>query len=183
LDSREKDLKPSPLSSPIQDVGPSSGLTGRLFPVGARFVITAGFPCQDISVVGRREGLSGSKSSLVYALIGWLSRTRSTAGENGCPNCGANYGPLGMPLCAFECEPLKLAGVTTAPARSLLPTPTASSYGSCRGGGAGRVGPWRASLHSRGILDPEDWERMMGFPIGHTAAMPSGTRSTRRPRS
>lgn len=56
-----------------------------------------------------------------------------------------------------------------APASSLLPTPTASSYGSCRGGGMGRVGKWRHSLHSLKILHPHDWERMMGFPIGWTA--------------
>jgi hypothetical protein len=45
-----------------------------------------------------------------------------------------------------------------------------SSYGSCRGGGKGRVGKWRKSLQSIGILHPQDWEKMMGFPIGWTDA-------------
>jgi hypothetical protein len=108
-------------------------------------------------------------------LIGLLSRTTSIGGERGCPSCDAACGPSGMPLCRFECEPQKLERSIYAPEGGWLPTPTASSYGSCRGGGAGRVGPWRKSLHSRGILHPEDWERLMGFPIGWTDATRSVT--------
>lgn len=115
----------------------------------------------------------------MFALIGLLSRTSSILGADGCPNCGAIFGPSGMPLCAFECEPQKLALDTSEPEHLLLPTPTASSYGSCRGGGAGRVGKWRKSLQSLGIQHPEDWERMMGFPIGHTDATCWETQSVR----
>ena len=141
-------------------------------------IVTAGFPCQDLSPAGRRQGLTGPRSSLGSKLIGLLSRTRITDGGLGCPNCGASSGTLDMPACAFECEPQKLELSITEPARGWLPTPTASSYGSCRGGGMGRVGKWRKSLHSLGILHPEDWERMMGFPIGHTAVEHSATPSS-----
>jgi len=180
LDSSVRESRPSPLSSQTRVVAPSSTRVGRLFRSGETFVISAGFPCQDLSVAGRRTGLSGSQSSLMFALIGWLWRTRSTPGAAGCPNCGASSGPSGMPLCAFECEPQSLGLDTLEHGPSLLPTPTASSYGSCRGGGAGRVGKWRKSLQGLGITHPEQWERLMGFPTGHTAAMPSGTPSTRR---
>lgn len=132
-------------------------------------IVTAGFPCQDISVAGKRTGLSGSRSSLVFALLGSLSKTTSIGGELGCPSCGAGCGDSGMPLCRFECEPQRLERSTIEPEGGWLPTPTASSYGSCRGGGAGRVGKWRLSLQSRGILHPEDWERLMGYPQRWTA--------------
>lgn len=182
MDSSVKKSRPSLSSSQTQAAEPSSSRVGQAFRPGETFVISAGFPCQDLSVAGRRVGLSGSKSSLMFALIGWLSRTATTPGADGCPNCGATSGPTGMPLCAFACEPQKLAGGTIEPVHSLLPTPTASSYGSCRGGGAGRVGKWRKSLQALGILHPCDWERMMGFPPHHTAAMPSATPSARRSR-
>jgi hypothetical protein len=143
----------------------------------AGLVLTAGFPCQDISVAGKRVGLTGSQSSLGLVLIGLLSKTTSTAGEHGCPNCDAPCSIEGMPLCRFECEPQRLERSITEPAGGWLPTPTASSYGNCVGGGAGRVGKKRLSLQSRGILHPEDWERMMGYPIGWTDAARSVTQS------
>jgi len=66
-----------------------------------------------------------------------------------------------------------------------IPTPSASSYGSNRGGAAGRVGPTRHSLQSmarhglwpkpspvpaapRGELNPAWVEWLMGWPIGWT---------------
>jgi len=52
--------------------------------------------------------------------------------------------------------------------RSYWPTPTASTYGSNRGGAAGRTGKWRPSL--RGLFggpeNPRFLEWMMGLPIG-----------------
>lgn len=61
----------------------------------------------------------------------------------------------------------------------LLPTPSASPYGSNRGGAAGRVGRTRYGLdqlaqrgqlplHPRGPLHPEYPEWMMGWPQGWT---------------
>lgn len=163
-----KESRPLPLSRSTNSAEMSSCVTGREYLRTGTFVISAGFPCQDLSVAGKRTGLTGLQSSLMYDLIGWLSRTPITAGAPGCPNCGADSGSSGMPLCAFECEPQKLAHGMIEPAPSLLPTPTASSYGSCRGGGAGRVGKWRKSLDGLGIRHPEQLERMLGFPCGWT---------------
>jgi hypothetical protein len=144
-------------------------------------VVSAGFPCQDLSIAGRQAGLAGPRSSLGLLLVGLLSRTSTTPGASGCPSCGAASTSEGLPACHFECEPLTLERSITEPAGGWLPTPTASSYGSCRGGGAGRVGKWRPSLHSLGILHPEDWERMMGYPIGWTAVARSETQSSLEP--
>jgi hypothetical protein len=59
---------------------------------------------------------------------------------------------------------------------NLLPTPTATLYGSNRGGAAGRTGPERPSLeHLSGgpCLWLREW--MMGWPIGWTASAPLET--------
>lgn len=181
MDSSQSDSVPLPSASRMSSAEACLPGAGPRFPATSTLLITAGFPCQDLSVAGKREGLSGSRSSLMFALIGLLSRTSRIRGADGCPNCGATSGPSGMPLCAFECEPQKLELDTSEPGYSLLPTPTASSYGSCRGGGAGRVGKWRKSLQSLGIQHPADWERMMGFPIGHTDATCWETQSVRLP--
>jgi hypothetical protein len=101
-------------------------------------------------------------------LIGLLSRMYFTPGGDGCPNCGAACTSEGTPACRFECQPQTLGRSMSEPEGGWLPTPTASSYGSCRGGGAGRVGKWRKSLQSLGVLHPDDWEQMMGFPTGWT---------------
>ena len=66
---------------------------------------------------------------------------------------------------------------------SLLPTPTASTYGSNIGGGSGRQGKVRRSIyqlanrgslpgHPQGLLNPEWIEQAMGYPIGWTALEP-----------
>ena len=49
-----------------------------------RGVITAGFPCQDLSVAGRRAGLAGSRSGLWWDVVRLLdeTRTRWFLGEN-----------------------------------------------------------------------------------------------------
>jgi hypothetical protein len=146
-------------------------------------IVTAGFPCQDLSPAGRKAGLNGGRSSLGLRLIGLLSKTRITVGARGCPSCGASCTSEGTPACRFECEPLTLGLDISEPEGGWLPTPTASAYGSCRGGGAGRVGKWRQSLQARGILHPEDWERMMGYPIGWTDVTRSETPSCPRQRN
>ncbi len=135
----ESDGKPLATARLTSSVGVSSSDT---------LVVSAGFPCQDLSVAGRKKGLTGSRSSLGLTLIGSLSKTSGIRGGSGCPNCGADYSSEGMPACRFECEPRTLERPTSVPESSWLPTPTASSYGSCRGGGSGRVGQWRPSLSS-----------------------------------
>lgn len=116
--------------------------------------------------------LSIWNSSAFTDLIGLSPKTSDTRGDVGCPNCGASLTALDTPACRFECEPLTWERTTRDRASSLLPTPTASSYGSCRGGGSGRVGKWRKSLVGLGIGHPEDWERLMGFPMGWTDVAP-----------
>jgi hypothetical protein len=172
--------EPSPSARSMTTAERCSSSTGQMSRSTETFVLCAGFPCQDLSVAGKRNGLAGERSGLAYALIGLLSRTSPTRGADGCPNCGASCGPSDMPLCRFECEPRTWERTTNAPASTLLPTPTASSYGSCRGGGMGRVGKWRHSLHSLKILHPHDWERMMGFPIGWTDVRRSATQLSRK---
>jgi len=60
---------------------------------------------------------------------------------------------------------------------ALLSTPTAQTYGSNRGGAAGRTGKDRPSLERRfnglNVLTLREW--MMGFPIGWTALEPLET--------
>lgn len=176
-DSSEQAFAPSPSARLTSDAAQSSESTGRALPSIQTHVITLAFPCQDLSVAGKRAGLSGSQSSLMFNLLGLLPRTSITPGSAGCPNCDAACTPSGMPACRFTCLPLSLARGIPVDASSLLPTPTASSYGSCRGGGNGRVGKWRMSLQSRGIQHPEDWERLMGFPVGFTDVSNSATPS------
>jgi hypothetical protein len=103
-------------------------------------------------------------------LRGLSRRMSATHGEGGCLTCGAAFTASGMPACRYECAPMKWDSNTKDLGYSLLPTPTASSYGSCRGGGKGRVGKWRKSLLSLGIRSPAQWELLMGFPIGWTDA-------------
>ena len=49
-----------------------------------RGIITAGFPCQDLSVAGKRAGLAGSRSGLWWDVVRLLdeTRTRWFLGEN-----------------------------------------------------------------------------------------------------
>lgn len=180
--SNAPECERSPSAKSMRGAATCSADTGPACPCTATFVLCAGFPYQDLSVAGKRSGLNGKRSGLAYDLLGLFSRTQATHGGDGCPNCGASCGPEGTPACRFECEPQTWERTMNAPACSLLPTPTASSYGSCRGGGMGRVGKWRHSLHSLKITHPEDWERMMGFPIGWTAVERSATPSSRRSR-
>lgn len=174
-DSSAKGSELAPSARSTSDAKQCSELAGQMSRSTEMSVIVMGFPCQDLSVAGKREGLTGSRSSLIFDILGLLPRTSSIRGDAGCQNCGAVSIGSGIPQCRFECPPRSLEGVTIEDACSLLPTPTASAYGSCRGGGAGRVGKWRMSLHARGILHPEDWERMMNFPIGFTDVSKSGT--------
>ena len=70
-----------------------------------RGIITAGWPCQDLSVAGRREGLAGARSGLWWEVVRLLDETRSRwfVGENvpgllssnGGEDMGAVVGALG----------------------------------------------------------------------------------------
>jgi hypothetical protein len=113
---------------------------------------------------------------------GLSSKMSAIRGGVGCPQCAQTLRPFYIPACRFECEPLTWERPMNVPASSLLPTPTASSYGSCRGGGAGRVGKWRKSLDGLGIKNPEYREWMMGYPIGWTEIERSETPSSPRSR-
>ena len=89
-----------------------------------------------ISLLSLRKGLRGLSQKML-----------DTRGEGGCLTCGAHYTASGMPLCRYKCAPLTWGRRTKEIGSFLLPMPTASSYGSSRGGGSGRVGKWRMSLH------------------------------------
>lgn len=89
-----------------------------------------------------------SKLLRLVAQTGSSPKTSHTSGASGCPNCGAASLESDIPVCRFECEPLTWERRTKGRESISLPTPTARSYGSCRGGGSGRVGKWRMSLHS-----------------------------------
>lgn len=75
---------------------------------------------------------------------------------------------LGMTVDGRVSLPQSLVPRTSGKGGSYLPTPSAQTYGSNRGGGAGRVGEIRHSLDSLGIKNPRYREWMMGFPIGWT---------------
>ena len=123
-------------------------------------------------------GLSLNESPTNSDPNGSSSKTSSTHGSGGCPSCGADSTPSGMPACHFDCQPLTWERGIEGDEFSYLPTPTASSYGSCRGGGQGRTGKWRKSLSGRfgGPHAPNHREWMMGFPIGWTEIDVSETR-------
>jgi DNA (cytosine-5)-methyltransferase 1 len=61
--------------------GDITGVTGeQLINAGfdpANGIITGGFPCQDLSVAGRRAGLSGSRSGLFWEICRLLDETKA----------------------------------------------------------------------------------------------------------
>jgi len=77
------------------------------------------------------------------------SRTCPASASEGSASCSetlplsGSMGPSGV-----VSQPPRRAHRTDAPGSSSWPTPTASSYGNCVGGAAGRVGPVRHSLNS-----------------------------------
>jgi hypothetical protein len=70
------------------------------------------------------------------SLLGGLEQFSETWPRSGMTRSGT----------AFQLQPL--APLTRGTASGLLPTPSATSYGSNQGGGAGRIGPVRHSLQS-----------------------------------
>lgn len=73
--------------------------------VPERGIVTAGFPCQDLSVAGRRAGLAGSRSGLWWHVVRLLDETRprwflgenvpGLLSSNGGRDMGAVVGSLG----------------------------------------------------------------------------------------
>lgn len=125
---------------------------------------------QGLKVSDRDSGFNLKGLQMSSIPVGSLSKTSNTHGGGGCPSCGADCTLSGMPACRFDCPPLTWVHGIEGDEFSYLPTPTASSYGSCRGGGQGRTGKWRKSLSGLfgGPHAPSHREWMMGFPIGWT---------------
>ncbi len=105
------------------------------------------------------------------------SKTSLVEKPSGCPRCGAICTCSDTERVPSHYLPKTLERPTFDGVFSLLPTPTASNYGSNRGGGAGRIGKIRYSLgkmallgklanHPRGQLSPAYVAWLMGFPIG-----------------
>ena len=106
-----------------------------------------------------------------------------------------NWPALGMTRAGALYRPLKSERrIFATVGGSLLPTPSASSYGNNRGGAAGRTGKIRHSLpqlakmgllphHEPGPLNPLYVERMMGYPLQWTVCEPWATPSSQRKRA
>lgn len=110
----------------------------------------------------------------------WRTAQQSFIEDSG--ECLETFPRWGMTRGGLLWERPTLAPLTSAiDSGSLLPTPTAQSYGSCQGGSAGRDGQKnRPSLHTMakamgGQLNPEFVEWVMLWPIGWTALEPLGT--------
>ena len=115
-------------------------------------------------------GLNSSESQTRSVQIGLSLKTYTTPGEDGCPSCGKTLTTSVMDRCHYDCQPLTWAHGIEGAEFSYWPTLTASSYGSCRGGGAGRTGRIRKSMSGLigGPHHPGHAEQMMGFPVGWT---------------
>jgi len=115
-------------------------------------------------------GLNSSELQTRSVQPGLLLKTYITPGEDGCPSCGKTLMASVMDRCHYDCQPLTWAHGIEGEEFSYWPTLTASSYGSCRGGGAGRIGKIRKSMSGLigGLHHPGHAEQMMGFPVGWT---------------
>lgn len=131
------------------------------------------------------SGGSLRASSTRSARRGSLSRTSRRSEPAGCELSSATFTRAGTMRSGIVYPRLPSVLVTRETASSLLPTLSASRYGSNRGGAAGRLGKVRHSLdslaklgrlphHKAGPLSPTWAETFMGFPIGWTALGVSG---------
>ena len=140
------------------------------------------------------SGTNSPGSSASSARVSSSSRTSRTGEHDGCPRCGLNCTTSGTATRLISSPRAMSAPLTDAIGASLLPTPTASRYGSSQNGdphdgrdqyaGKGKPSLWtmatRGELpgHPRGPLSPLYLEWMMGFPPGYTD-VPSSTESER----
>lgn len=130
-------------------------------------------------VSGRGSGESSEESSKKSDPLGSSSKTSPRSEPEGSPLSSATFTRSGLMLNGIVYPLAPSAPLTGVTGSSLLPTPSASRYGSNKGGGAGRTGKERLSLDSmatRGLLPSHDsgplspvWvEWAMGFPLGWT---------------
>jgi hypothetical protein len=165
-------------------------------------VICGGFPCQDISVAGKRAGLAGARSGLwsEFARIIGEIRPRHVIVENvppfaveGCPEFSGTWPRSGIMLNGTAYQLPLLARSTDAIGfGSWVGTPTSRDYKdgsakSCQNvpvksrlGRAVHTLQPHPSDQAGGSLNPTWVEWLMGFPIGFTDLGPLETQSFRK---
>jgi len=174
-----------PISTDICTFKPANGFAD---------VITAGFPCQDISTAGKRAGIAhGTRSGLFYELMRviCLVRPKYVVLENvaaivgfGLDAVGGRWPKQGTILNGRAYAHQMLEPVTAATDGGLLPTPSATeANGTCSKRFPG-------SLHYKGsrvsealrtcetdplLVHPGFCEELMGYPINWTACEHLGT--------
>lgn len=106
--------------------------------------------------VSRASGLTSAASPKSSTRASSSSKTSQAVDDVGCPSCGETCTCWGIEAVPLEFLPSTAERPTCADVCSfLLPIPSASSYGTNRGGAAGRVGTERPSLQTmarRGLL-------------------------------
>lgn len=147
------------------------------FPIG--HVKTSAQPVkgQDSPGPGRVSGTSSSEQLGLFGPTGSSSKTCTGESPAGCPSCGATCGDSGMPLCAFECEPVTLEPVTNVRVGSLSQLPTLAArawrdagypaeYGRSTSIPAALVESGELSRGRVGHLCPQWSAVLMGYPAG-----------------
>jgi hypothetical protein len=95
-------------------------------------VICGGFPCQDVSIIGKREGLKGQKSTLWASLgpNGWLLKTQQgftqAMMDGSLQKYSGSYPKAGMMQNGTLYRRVSLVHYINAKEYLLWPTPTAS---------------------------------------------------------
>lgn len=113
--------------------------------------------------VARAFGLSLNASSAYSDRSGLSSRTSQAGRSGGLTKSRLDWGGRAMTSYRSRCRQAMSALRTCDDEYFLLPTPTASTYGSNQGGASGRTGQVRHSLHSmakKGLLPTptaRDW--------------------------
>ena len=123
-------------------------------------LVCGGFPCQDVSSAGPRTGLTGSRSGLwcefarvvEEILPEWVViENVKSGGGHWLDSVVRDMEQLGYDVYLSRCRRAMLGLLTSESDCSLLPTLTASSYGTNKGGAAGRSGPVRPSLQTMAL--------------------------------
>ena len=158
----------------FHDVRQCHGWTGS----SEGFPVRISRPLEHESALTASDPASGASSSGSWTKDGPTassSKTSTMRGGSGCPSCGAPCGSSGMPLCQFACAPVILGPPMNEAASSSLPTLTHQSYGSNRGGAAGRSGTIRPSLPTLMKRDARTEKGARGRPnsIGGEPLLPT----------